>query len=151
MRRNGPFEILYDGDCNVCIRTMRRLKRWDDGRGELRFVDATSEAFDPEHWGVSFEQAMRKVWGREPDGELVGGMEVLRRAARRTGRGWMLRPTGWPGLRPMFDALYRWVSRNRQRLSRLVGRPACGDDACLVDDGGPRESNGAERADRKTA
>lgn len=152
-RQEGPFEILYDGGCNVCRRTMRRLRRWDDGRGELRFVDATSSAFDPEHWGITFDDAMRKVWGREPGGELVGGMEVLRRAGKRTGRGTLLAPTGWPGLRPIFDALYKVVSKNRRMLSRLVGRPACGGDACGLDDG-PGDSvhatgTGPDRADRK--
>jgi len=45
---------------------------------------------------------------------------VLRLAYDAAGIGWVLRPTGWPMLRPLFDAGYRVFARHRQSISRVA-------------------------------
>lgn len=63
------------------------------------------------------------------DGRVVRGMEVFRLAYRAVGWGWVWAPTGWPILRPIFDALYRVFARNRLRwFSRCEGG-VCGVSA----------------------
>lgn len=76
----GPFTILIDGECSLCSREGRMLQRLDKGRGELRVVQFTDPGFDFEKYGLSFDEAMGKIHGIEPDGTVVTGMEVFRRA-----------------------------------------------------------------------
>ena len=58
-------------------------------------------------------------------------METFRQAYRAAGLGWVLAPTGWPGLRRVCDALYVLFARYRVRLGRAFGRP-CAGDRCAV-------------------
>ncbi len=60
------------------------------------------------------------------DGDLITGMEVFRRAYRAVGWGWVWAPTGWPLLKPAFDALYRAFARNRVRWFSRCDTGACG-------------------------
>lgn len=73
------------------------------------------------------ERAMARIHGVTGSGRVVEGMDVFRQAYRAVGWGWLLAPTGWPLLRPAFDALYRWFARNRLRLT---GRAACTTNRC---------------------
>jgi predicted DCC family thiol-disulfide oxidoreductase YuxK len=109
--------IFIDGECPLCRREARLLKRLDRRRGRLRIVDITDPSFKPSRDGRSIEQMMISIHGRLPDGTMVSGMEVFRRAYAAVGLGWLLAPTAWPGLRQLFDRLYAWFARNRTRLS----------------------------------
>jgi len=64
---------------------------------------------------------------------VIEGMEVFRRAYAAVGLGWLLAPSGWPGVGRLFDAAYRWFARNRLRLTGRGPAHAC-DDACEVAD-----------------
>ncbi|MCP3902204.1 MAG: DUF393 domain-containing protein [Planctomycetes bacterium] len=121
------FEILIDGACPLCQREAAALRRLDRGRGRVRIVDLTDEDVDLTAYGITFEEAMGRIHGRCADGRVVTGVEVFRRAYGAVGFGWILAPTAWPGLRPMFDALYRWFARNRMRLT---GRGATCETTC---------------------
>jgi predicted DCC family thiol-disulfide oxidoreductase YuxK len=65
-----------------------------------------------------------------PDGSLVRGMEVFRRAYDAVGLGWLLAPTRWPILRSIFDAGYSWFARNRLRLTGRTG--TCDSGRCRI-------------------
>jgi predicted DCC family thiol-disulfide oxidoreductase YuxK len=73
---------------------------------------------------------MGSIHGVKPDGSLVTGMEVFRRAYAAVGWGWLWSPTGWPVLKPVFDAAYRWFAKRRLALTGRKG--ACEDDRCAV-------------------
>lgn len=113
----ADLELYYDGLCRICSREVDALRRLDGGRGRLRFIDIAAPEFDPVAVGRSEASLMARIHGRDPDGEWLEGMAVLRRAYAAVGRGWLLAPTGWPLLRPLFDAGYRWFARNRYWLS----------------------------------
>jgi predicted DCC family thiol-disulfide oxidoreductase YuxK len=34
----------------------------------------------------------------------------------------MAAPSGWPVLRPVFDAAYRWFARHRKQIGRILDR-----------------------------
>lgn len=107
------------------------MLRRRDRAGRIAFVDIADEAFDPTPHGVTHAQVMARIHARLPDGRLVEGVEVFRRAYAAVGLGWLVAPTAWPLLRPLFDALYRVFARNRLRLT---GRTAARcDDACAPD------------------
>ena len=112
------LRVLIDGECPLCRREGRFMERLDAGRGRLIIEDITRPDFDPAAYGVTMDQLIGAIHGVLPDGKLVTGMEVFRRAYRELGMGWLLAPTGWHILRPAFDAFYRWFARNRLRITR---------------------------------
>lgn len=124
------FKILVDGGCPLCRREAAMMRRMDKGRGALAIEDISDPAFDPGKYGVSFERLMAHIHGVLPDGRVVTGMEVFRRAYGAVGWGWLLAPTGWPIARWVFDRLYALFAR--YRLS-LTGRRCEVDGACRVE------------------
>ncbi len=120
------FTIFYDGACPICSREMRFLKSRNK-RGTLAFQDTAATGFDPATYGLP-DAHQRLIHGMLPDGGLVKGVEVFRRAYGEVGLGWLLAPTGWPILRPIFDRFYIVFARNRKRISKLFG-PTC-DSQC---------------------
>lgn len=125
------FTIFIDGLCPLCKREAALLTRLDRRRGRLTVVDIADPAFDPGTLGVGMEQFMGTIHGRTADGRIVTGMEVFRRAYSAVGWGAVLSPTGWPALRPVFDALYRWFARHRLRLTGRGGA-ACAGGTCRM-------------------
>lgn len=133
IKNSAEFELFFDGECPLCVREVRGLRRLDRGQGRLALVDIADTAFDEAAYGKSRDELMARIHGRLPDGTWVEGVEVFRRAYRAVGLGWIMAPTGWPGLRGVFDAGYRLFARNRLRLT---GRESCESGRCAV----PHES-----------
>ena len=129
----GELLLLYDGDCPLCSREIAMLRKLDRGRGRLRFEDIAGLEPGSRLHGRDLEALLARIHGVLPDGSVVDGLEVFRRAYAAVGLGWLLAPTRWPLLRPMADAGYRWFARNRMRLS---GRP----DRCSTGHCQARES-----------
>jgi predicted DCC family thiol-disulfide oxidoreductase YuxK len=109
------IRVLYDGDCPLCRREIRLLQRLDRGRGRLQFEDIAAADFQPGAYGLDAAASMARIHGVLPDGSVVEGMEVFRRAYAAVGLGWLLAPTRWPGLRGLADRAYRVFARNRLR------------------------------------
>jgi len=119
------IKVLIDGACPLCRREAE-LWRWlDRGRGRIVLKDVGSSDFNPAEYGFTHEQATEQIHGVLPSGAVVRGMEVFRRAYAAVGWGWLLAPTAWSLLRPLFDQAYRWFARNRLRLTGR--RRACGE------------------------
>jgi predicted DCC family thiol-disulfide oxidoreductase YuxK len=70
------------------------------------------------------------VHGVMPDGTIVRGLEVIRRAYSAVGWGWMMAPTGWPGLKWLCDRVYAWFAKNRRKWSWAT--TACDEGRCDV-------------------
>jgi predicted DCC family thiol-disulfide oxidoreductase YuxK len=128
VRKLPKFTILIDGDCPLCRKEAALLARMDHGRGRLAQINIADPAFDAAAMGLSREGVMATIHGVTAEGRVVTGMEVFRRAYAAVGWGWVLSWTGWPVLRPLADAGYRWFARNRLRLT---GR-RCESGACAV-------------------
>lgn len=109
--------IMVDGECPLCREEGAFLERLDDERGRLAVVDAADPAFDAAAYGLEGRDLMGQIHGVTAEGEIVRGMEVFRRAYGLLGWGWVLAPTAWPGLKPLFDRFYRWFAANRMRLT----------------------------------
>ena len=140
------IEAFYDGQCPLCMREVRVLRRLDR-RQRIRFVDIADETFDAGSVGVPMEALMDRIHGRLPDGTLVEGVEVFRRLYTAVGFGVLVAPTRLPGIAQLLDLGYRWFAKNRLRLT---GR--CADGACELP-AGPRKADphggDAHEADRK--
>ncbi|WP_067649135.1 thiol-disulfide oxidoreductase DCC family protein [Dokdonella koreensis] len=116
--------IVFDGNCLLCSRSVRFVLRHDRAH---RFRFAAQQ-------GVS-GQALLARHGLDPadppsfllveDGHGHLESEALLRVLRGLGGGWRLAGLLRAVPRPLRDAAYRWIARNRYRW---FGR----SDACLV-------------------
>ena len=124
------FKMLYDGDCPLCQREARFLRR-RNRHGWLAFENIAAPGFDPALYGVSRGELMGVIHGVFPDGRMVSKVAVFREAYRAVGLGWLLAPTGWPGLRWLANVGYEWFARHRLAIGRVLGRK-CDTGACGV-------------------
>lgn len=127
----AEITVLFDGECPLCAREVAALRRLDRGRGRIAFDDIAAPGFDAARYGRRHDELMARIHGALPDGRLVEGVEVFRRAYTAVGLGWALAWTAWPGLRPLADAGYRWFARNRLRLTGRAAH-ACASDHCAL-------------------
>ena len=120
----AEITILYDGECPLCTRELAMLQRIDRGRGQLGAIDIAAPGFDASHYGRDWETLMGRIHGVLPDGSVIEGVEVFRRAYAAVDRGWVLNWTRLPWFVRPVDAAYRLFARNRLRWT---GRQAaCG-------------------------
>jgi predicted DCC family thiol-disulfide oxidoreductase YuxK len=129
-RTNAPqveagrqVEVFFDGDCPLCMREIRTLRRLDR-RERIQFTDIAADGFDATRYGKSQGEFMASIKGRSADGEWLDGVEVFRQLYAAVGLGPLVALTRLPGVSHGLDVGYRVFSRNRLRLT---GR--C-DDAC---------------------
>jgi predicted DCC family thiol-disulfide oxidoreductase YuxK len=99
MNGSSQITVLYDGDCPLCSREIRFLERPDRGRGRVHFADIAEPSFDHGAYGLDARKVMTRIHGVLPDGTVIEGLEVFRRAYAAVGLGWLIAPTRWPGLR----------------------------------------------------
>jgi predicted DCC family thiol-disulfide oxidoreductase YuxK len=125
------IKVLIDGACPLCRREAEFWRRLDRGRGRISLEDISSRGFNPGEFGLSHSQVMDQIHGVLPSGTVVRGMEVIRRAYAAVGWGWLLAPTAWPILRPLFDRAYVWFAKNRLRIT---GRRAECSTSCRTGD-----------------
>ena len=117
---NYPLTLLYDAACAVCSLEMDHLRE-RNGDHLLVFVDISAAGFDPVPYGVTLAALNAEIYGQRPDGSMLRGVQVLRLAYAAVGLGWVLSPTAWAPLRPLFDMGYRVFARHRQSISRVSG------------------------------
>ena len=152
-----PLTLFYDAACPVCSLEMDRL-RARNREGRLRFIDISAPGFDPAPHRATAAAMDAEIHGLCADGSMIRGVEVLRHAYAAVGLGWVLRPTGWAPLRPLFDAGYRVFARHRRSISRMAApliagvraararrmaarMNACSADACRIDPDESRRSS----------
>ena len=128
MKNSWRFKLLYDGGCPLCRREARFLQN-RNRHGWLAFEDIAAPGFDPAVYRTTREELMGVIHGVFPDGRIVRKLAVFREAYRAIGLGWLLAPTGWPGLRWLADRGYEWFARNRIFIGGLFGR-ACESQTC---------------------
>jgi len=124
------FKLLYDGECPLCRREADFLRR-RDRHGVLAFEDIAAPGFDPAYYHTTRAELMGVIHGVFPDGRMVRKVAVFREAYRAIGLGWLLAPTGWPGLRWLTDGGYECFARHRLAIGKLFGR-TCETGTCAV-------------------
>ena len=106
--------VLYDGDCPLCVREVNFLRAKDAGRGRLDLVDIASASYDPaSNRGIDFETAMSTIHGVTPEGDVITGIEVFKRAYEAVGLGYVYAFTSVPWLARAADAAYDFWAGKR--------------------------------------
>ena len=116
MTEAWDVQLFYDGACPLCSREIGFLARRDRSR-RISFVDISTTDFAAADYGLGQRDVVEKIHGKLPNGATIEGLEVFRRAYTAVGLGWLLAPTGWPGLAGLSDRIYRIFARNRLRLT----------------------------------
>ncbi len=112
-RKMGPMEMIYDGRCKFCVRSMASFLAFDNLSqiATRDFRIAPSPAVSDE----KMEKALHLVL---PDGTALPGFEAYRYAVLRVpGLWWMVPLFYLPGLsRWIGHPIYNWVAANRSKL-----------------------------------
>jgi predicted DCC family thiol-disulfide oxidoreductase YuxK len=132
MKAGYDIEVFFDGQCPICLREIKLLRRWDT-ESHIRFTDIAGSEFDARSVGVAWSTLMASIHGRLADGTLVEGVEVFRRLYAAVGFSKLVALSRLPGISAAADLGYHIFAKNRLRLS---GR--CTDQGCSV--GGIKES-----------
>ena len=122
----AAVEVFYDGECPLCMREIRVLRKLDRHQ-RIAFTDIASPGFDASALGLDHEQLMARIHGRLADGTLIEGVEVFRQLYSAVGFGPVVAMTRLPGIRNALDLGYTWFAKNRLGLT---GR--CADGSCAV-------------------
>jgi predicted DCC family thiol-disulfide oxidoreductase YuxK len=113
-RKIGGMEMIYDGRCGFCVRSMAWLLAFD-GLGQINVRDFRSNP-SPLVSDAQLEQALYIVL---PDGRALPGFDAYRHVVLRVPGLWWLVPLFYvPVASRLFGRpTYRWIAANRSRLS----------------------------------
>jgi predicted DCC family thiol-disulfide oxidoreductase YuxK len=116
-RKMGSIEMIYDGDCGFCVRSMAWLLAFD-GLGQIKVRDFRR---NPSAL-VSDAQMEKALYTVLPDGRGLPGFEAYRYVVARVPGLWWLVPLFYvPVLsRLLGQPIYNWVAANRGRLSAMM-------------------------------
>ncbi len=123
------IEVLYDGDCPLCDREVKMLRRMDR-RQRIRFTNIAAAEFEAGEYGLTQDAVMAEIHARLPDGGWIRGVEVFRRIYSALGWGPVVGLTRLPVVSNLLDGAYRLFARNRLRMT---GRCAADSAACQLE------------------
>ncbi|MFC7160336.1 DUF393 domain-containing protein [Pseudidiomarina halophila] len=104
---------------------MRHLKSRDK-HGKIQFESIWDEDFAARFPDIDVAEANRILHARTPSGAMIYGLDVTYAAWSAVGRGWLIAPLRWPGVRWLADKGYLGFAKHRDRLSKLItGKERC--------------------------
>ena len=114
--------VFYDGFCPICAGVVSWIGPHFNRRG-FRFVPL-QDPWVGSALGVSADELRREMKLHRREGGTVGGVEAWKELGRALP--W-LRPVvavaGWPGIRRVAEAAYRWIAANRYCLAGICPSP----------------------------
>jgi predicted DCC family thiol-disulfide oxidoreductase YuxK len=118
-RAMGDMEMIYDGKCGFCVRSMAWFLAFD-GLGQIRVRNFRT---DPSP-AVSDAQLEKALYLVLPDGRALPGFEAYRFVVLRVPGLWWQIPFFYvPVLsRLVGRPLYNWIASHRGQLSSILGR-----------------------------
>lgn len=116
MNSEYTIEILFDGECPLCMRETRLLQRMDRQR-RIRFTNIAAPDFEASSYGKTHDELMAEMHGRLPDGTWVTGVEVFRRLYSAVGFGPVVWLTRLPIIRQILNVGYTVFAKNRLKLT----------------------------------
>jgi predicted DCC family thiol-disulfide oxidoreductase YuxK len=115
-RQQADAVLIYDGECNICIRSVEWIRRQDPGGAIelLAFQDPRLPIRFPELPIQRCREAMQLL---TPDGKRREGAEAVEELLRiLPGFRWLAWGFRVPGVRRLARAVYRYVARRRRVL-----------------------------------
>lgn len=117
-------EVFYDGECPLCLREIKLLRRLDR-KHRIRFTDIAEASFSPASYGMTMRDFLDEIRGRLPTGEWLKGVEVFRRLYAAVGLKSVVWLTRLPGISHGLGFGYRLFAKNRLRLTGRCDAGTC--------------------------
>ena len=116
MSQAARAQVLYDGQCAFCRKSVALLRRLD-WLGRLTYVDARGPSRLPPGASLDPARLLEEMHVLTPERRVYHGFAALRWLAWRLPLLWALAPLLYiPGVPALGQRLYLWVARNRFRL-----------------------------------
>lgn len=122
------FQVFFDGECPLCMREIRMLRRRDT-HSRIAFTDIADADFSAAQYDKTQSEFMGAIHGRDVDGAWHSGVDVFRHLYTAIGFGRLVSMTRWPGVRQGLELGYRLFARYRLAMT---GRVACETDRCAM-------------------
>jgi predicted DCC family thiol-disulfide oxidoreductase YuxK len=113
----GRALLLYDGKCNFCLASVKRLRILD----VFGWIDPLDFHLQPDlstlHPSLTAARCHNEMVLLESHGKVSGGFNAFRRLCLKLPLLWPLIPLVYlPGARAAGSGIYRWIAVNRFRL-----------------------------------
>ena len=109
--------VIYDGDCGICTAQVQKLPWWDC-QGKLAYLSLHDPEVAARFPDLPHERMMQEMVIVDHRGGRHWGPAAIRYLTRRLRRLWWAAPVLYfPGSMFVWRPLYRWIARNRYRLS----------------------------------
>lgn len=119
--------VLYDGQCRFCRSQIALLRRFDLGKS-LRFTSLHEPSIVEDFPELARDDLLSQMYVIDTTGCARGGAEAVRYLARKLPPLWPLAVLlHIPGTLPLWNALYRFIARNRMRIAG-----SCEDGTCRL-------------------
>ena len=116
IRHRAPRVFYYDGDCGFCTSAVSILSRLDLLR-RIAWTPYQSLTRPPK--GLSLHDLKGSAYLETGRGGYHEGFYAFRGLAMHLLPLWLLTPVMWlPGVAELGTSIYRWLARNRYRISR---------------------------------
>ncbi|MCA9235425.1 MAG: DUF393 domain-containing protein [Planctomycetales bacterium] len=127
-QRPAADVVLYDGACGICTAQVSKLPWWDC-QGKLAYLSLHDPEVQQRWPDISLERLHEEMCIVDGQGRRHWGPYAIRYLTKRLRRLWWAMPALYfPGSMLVWKPLYRWIARNRYRLSGTD----CPDGACSI-------------------
>ena len=108
------FRLYYDGECNLCVKTVSVLS-WMDLRKRVQWI--AFQALPEPPAGLGWRDLERSVYLEGPEGRLHEGFYAFRALSMSLPPLFPIAPALWvPGVGKIGSAVYRLIARNRSKI-----------------------------------
>lgn len=119
--------VIYDGHCGICTAQVKKLPWWDCQQ-KLSYLSLHDSEVARRWPDLSHDRLMQEMVIIDRQGNRHWGAEAIRFLTGHLRRMWWAAPLLYfPGSMILWRPVYRWVARNRYRLS---GTQSCDDGTC---------------------
>ncbi len=140
MPQRAVLAVVYDGQCGLCMRSVRLIKSLDRRRA-FDYVDAQNRSVVTSRWpALDLDAILGQIHVVLPSGEVYIGYKAVRQIAAKLPVICFIAPVmGWPGIAWVGDKVYRWVAAHRYQFNRLMGKAdICAGGTCQLPSASPR-------------
>lgn len=127
--RPGAAVVIYDGNCQMCQRQVRRLAAWDSHH-KLAFLSLHDPRVAERYPDLTHDALMRAMVVVDPQGRRHVGAAGIRYLSTQMPRLYLLAPLlHIPGTLPLWQWFYQQIAKRRYRWNRAS---QCDDGECRV-------------------